>query len=635
MCGFAGLAYRDQTRDCADAAVVAMTERLAHRGPDGTGTLTLGPVGLGHRRLSVIDISGGRQPLSNEDQTVWVVYNGEIYNFVELKMALVKAGHRFATACDTEVLVHAYEEWGDDFVVRLSGMFAFALFDARRKRLLLVRDHLGVKPVFYESNDEGLFFGSEIKAVIAGSGSSPTLDSAVVPEYLMFRYAAWDRSLYQGIKRLPPGHLAVWENGRLAIREFWSPRSVVPSSSGSLDDAVDELEHLLTDSVRAQLMSDVPLGVFCSGGIDSGLITRLTANVVPSKVHSFSVSFEDPSWDESRLARQTADRAGTVHHTVGCTDHQVRDLLPRMLWHHDEPLSHPNSIPLAVLSRFARERVTVVLTGEGPDEYLSGYPRHQVAGFHAQLDRVLPQWAVRMFGMALGWLPTRRARLAGDLLRRPLLEGLVLNSRYVKPELARSLVGDGAMDSIAERVALAGRMAVEGDGISSINRYEMVTYLQCALDRMDRMSMASGLEARVPFLDLRLVEWGLRLPSRFKVSGRKNKIVLKALAERWLSPEVATARKSGFGLPLDSWFRAPTFSSLLEPLTRADHPANPLFARPVLERVLTEHRTGVANHGELLWLLVNVFNWYEVNGSAVGRAGDQGRHPIRATLTMS
>lgn len=620
MCGFCGLAYSDPDRPCATDRLIAMRERIAHRGPDGVGALTIGPVGLGHRRLSIIDVAGGQQPLANEDETIWVTYNGEIYNYLELRRTLTAAGHRFATKSDTEVLVHAYEEWGDEFVSRLNGMFAFGLLDARRKRVLLARDQLGIKPVFYEVTPEGLFFGSEIKAVLAGSGSSPRLSAAALPEYLLFRYAAWDRSLLEGVRRLPPGHLAIWEDGQLRTRAYWTPANIAPTVSGRLEDAVEELDSLLSAAVRDQLMSEVPLGVFCSGGVDSGLVTRFAGLATDQPLHSFSVGFSDSRWDETRLARESAGRAGAMHHVVVCNEDQLGALVPDLLWHHDEPLSHPNSVPLAVLSRFARERVTVVLTGEGPDEYLSGYPRHHIYRFQSRLSGAIPGWAVRRLGRALGWVPARRTRLAGELMERPFDESLVLNSRYVAPAVVTGLLGGGVGvgEAIEIRRDLARRMAVEGDGVASLNRYELVTYVQCALDRMDRMSMAYGLEARVPFLDLRLVEWGLRLPSRFKATGRGNKVVLKALADRYLSREVARGRKSGFGLPLDRWFRSSALEPLLRPLHDSEHPANAHFERSRLRRLLDEHQVGSADHGELLWLITNVFQWYEVQASNRG-----------------
>lgn len=619
MCGFCGVAYADPARPCDAERVARMRERLLHRGPDGVGMRTAGPVGLGHSRLSIIDVAGGNQPLSNEDGSVWIAFNGEIYNYVALGNELRRLGHTFRTRSDTEVLVHAYEEWGDRFVARLNGMFAFAIHDERRARLLLARDHLGIKPVFYQETDEGLFFGSEIKAVLAGAETTPAVPIEALQEYLLFRYVAWDRSFFEGVHRLPPGHFAVWESGRLSVQQYWSPADARPSRPRPLVDAVAELDELLRSAVEMQLMSEVPLGVFCSGGVDSGLVTRLAAAAVSPPLHTFSVGFTDSRWDETPLARDTASRAGTQHHVVCCGPDDIPRHLPRLVWHHDEPLSHPNSIPLAILSAFARERVTVVLTGEGPDEYLSGYPRHHIASARFALD-AMPAWAIRLLGRVLRVAPSRRARLAGALLPLPLADSLVANSQYVDRATVAAITGTDLEGALNRRRRLAAALLVDGDGLLSINRYDLATYLTCALDRMDRMSMACGLEARVPFLDIRLVEWGLSLPAAFKTGGLSSKRVLKALAARYLSDRIVRGRKSGFGLPLGDWFRGQTLAGLLAPMQRADHPAASHFSQPRLGQLLGEHATGRSDHGEMLWLLANVYQWHELQSGAMAGA---------------
>jgi asparagine synthase (glutamine-hydrolysing) len=333
---------------------------------------------------------------------------------------------------------------------------------------------------------------------------------------------------------------------------------------------------------------------------------------VPGPLHTFSVGFADPSWDESPLARDTARRSGAQHHVVTCQPETVGRLIPRLLWHYDEPISHPNSAPLAVLSQFARQWVTVVLTGEGPDEYMSGYPRHHIARAR-DVAAWAPSWALNLVGRVLGMLPSHRSQLAGELLPLDLADSLVFNSRFVTPGVVAELTGASLAPALAERRRLAGQAIIPGDVVASINRYELATYLQSALDRMDRMSMAFGLEARVPFLDVRLVEWGLRLPSRLKTGGATNKRVLKVLGERYLSRRITRGRKSGFGLPLDAWFRGKELGMLLEPLRQPDHPAAQHFERRVVARLLDDHRLRRANHGELLWLLANVYQWYDVH----------------------
>jgi asparagine synthase (glutamine-hydrolysing) len=603
-----------------------MRDLLAHRGPDGAGVYCGPGIALGHRRLSVIDLEGGSQPLANEDQTIWVTFNGEIYNYRTLARDLAQRGHHFRTRSDTEVLVHAYEEYGLDFVARLQGMFAFALHDAVRSRTVLARDHFGIKPLFYATDDNGLCFASEAKAVLAGLDRTPTMDPGALQEYLTFRYVAWNRTFFEGIHRLPPGHLAVWEGARLSVRCYWSVTER-PVSDVAPPDAADALEALLDSAVQSQLMSDVPLGTFCSGGVDSGLVTAYAARHTTEALHTFSVGFDDPAWDETPLARDTAARFGTQHHVLVARGDGFAESLSRLIWYHDEPLSHPNSIPLYLLSQYARRYVTVVLTGEGADELFGGYPRYHVARLSAAAAS-LPRWASVAAGRVARVIPGHRAALIGRLLPLTFEEAILFNSAYVDPQLVEALTGSPLHDAMAERRRLVHRSVVPNDPVSSISRYELQTYLGCALDRMDSMSMASGLEGRVPFLDVSLAEWGLALPSSLKLRGSDTKRVLKLLGERTLSPEVTRGRKSGFGLPLAAWFRGGPLGSLLDRLRDPRHPAALHFERPVLNALLDAHVSGRADHSEVLWLIANVYVWHEVQ---LGRPAAHGAGAISAT----
>jgi asparagine synthase (glutamine-hydrolysing) len=612
MCGICGIAYADPTRQVDRDRLVFMRDLLEHRGPDGAGVYYGQGVGLGHRRLSIIDLEGGSQPLANEDQTVWVTFNGEIYNYRALATDLAERGHHFRTRSDTEVLVHAYEEYGLDFVSRLEGMFAFALHDTVHHRTVLARDHFGIKPLFYALADGGLFFGSEAKAVVAALDRTPTMDSAALQEYLTFRYVAWSRSFFEGIHRLPPGHLAEWEGGRLNVRRYWSVTERSVSESATLPEAADALEALLDRSVQSQLMSDVPLGTFCSGGVDSGLVTAYAARHSTGALHTFSVGFDDPAWDETPLARGTAARFNTQHHVLRVRGDTFAESLSRLIWYHDEPLSHPNSMPLYMLSEYARRYVKVVLTGEGADELFGGYPRYHLARVGAAAAR-WPRWASIVAGQVARSLPGHRAALVARLLPRTFEDAILLNSAYVDPHVVEALTGRLLDDATAERRRLVHDSVVPNDPLASISRYELQTYLGCALDRMDTMSMASGLEGRVPFLDVPLAEWGLSLPSSLKLSGRSTKRVLKLLAERTLSPEITRGRKSGFGLPLNAWFRSGPLASLLDRLRDPSHPAAVHFDRRMLGALVESHLRGSADHGEILWLLSNVYLWHEVH----------------------
>jgi asparagine synthase (glutamine-hydrolysing) len=613
MCGICGLAHSDPTQPVDLGVAHRMRDAIAHRGPDGEGMHVAAGVALGHRRLSIIDIAGGAQPLSNEDGTVWVTYNGEIYNFQPLRESLVNLGHRFRTHCDSEVLVHAYEEWGDEFVGRLNGMFAFAIHDIRRGRVLLSRDHLGIKPLFYCVRDGTLYFASEIKAILA-AGIPARVRRESVQEYLVFRYVAGANSFYEDIHRLPAGHSAVFERRRLTVSAFWTP----PLDEGppmSLDEAAEELDGLLRRAVSAQMMSDVPLGTFCSGGVDSGLVSALAAASSPHTLQTFAVGFEDRTWDERALAADTARRIKSDHHVVIAEPGEFLALLPRLIWHHDEPLSHPNSIPLYQLSRFARKFVTVILTGEGADELFCGYPRYHVARLRGAADLLPPVVRGLLASFAAAGPGHRLAKVAGSL-RETLDDAILLNSAYVEPELVERLSRAPVNAALEERRALLARARSNCGTVATLSRYELLTYVGCALDRIDRMSMAASLEGRVPFLDVPLVEWGLRVAGRLKLAGRENKRVVKRVGERYLSPAITRGAKSGFGIPLDAWFRSPVFAPLLARLRDPDHPAAELFDQTVLQRIVAEHASGTHDRGEALWVLGNVYVWAEHNLAA-------------------
>lgn len=609
MCGLCGIALTDIHARADQGVVLAMRDALSHRGPDGAGTLDLPGATLAHRRLSIIDLAHGEQPMSNEDESIWVTFNGEIYNFQELEAQLIGRGHKFRTRCDTEVLVHAYEEYGDDFVNRLNGMFALALYDRRRQRVLLARDPLGIKPLFYAEIEGGLAFASEIKGILPALGRRPGLRAASLQEYMIFRYVAWDRTFYEDIMRLPPGHIGIWEAGQLSLRRYWFPSPSIEQATLTLDEAVRQLGSTLEGAVRGQLISDVPLGAFCSGGVDSGLVTTYAARGA-SGFQSFSVGFDDPAWDETALARDTATRAGADHHVVISRPESLEQVLPRLIYFHDEPLSHPNSVPLYELSGLARQHVKVVLTGEGADESFGGYPRYHVARLRGTYQR-LPKSLRATATKAIGLLPGHRADKAAALLPLSLEDSILLNSAYVDPELVARLTGSGVSRAFDARRSLIGETFDERDVIASMTRYELLTYLQCALDRIDRMSMAHGLEGRVPFLDLPVVEFALRLPSSLKLGLRSNKRVLKGLARGVLSEQIVRGPKSGFGLPLDAWFRGPQLGGLLQRISDSSHPASTCFDRATLDTIIREHRSGTRNHGEALWLLANVFLWHE------------------------
>ncbi len=610
MCGICGIARVDTTANITERTMLRMRESLAHRGPDGSGQRVSNGVGLVHTRLSIIDVSTGQQPLSNEDGSVWITFNGEIYNYAELRRDLVARGHQFRTQSDTEVIVHLYEELGADLVTKLNGMFAFAIHDENKQRVVLARDHFGIKPLFYSIDNDSLIFGSEIKSVVAGLGRSWRTTTAAVQEYLLFRSIGQDRSFFDGVHRLPPASVAVWERGSLSIHEYWSPPTPQPDGALTFDQAVDQLEEHLETAVRSQLMSEVPLGTYCSGGVDSGLTSLYSARQMTSQLQTFSVGFSDTEWDETPLAMDTARRIGSNHRVLTADPAEFLRVLPKLIWHHDEPLGHPNSVLIALLSEFARRHVTVVLTGEGSDELFGGYPRHHIAQITGLAKR-WPDVLQRLGASAFARFGGRKGRLLANSMELSVHEAIVMNSALLHPASVERISGTSARSMIDVRVAEAERLSVSGDTMSSISRYDQRFYLPALLDRMDRMTMAHSLEGRVPFLDVPLAEWASRVPSSFKLGAFENKRVVKQLADRYLSEKITRGPKSGFGVPFGTWLRSPHWKPLVDRLLDGTHPASSLIDHHEVRTIVNRHMKGERDHGDELWLLSNLYLWSE------------------------
>jgi len=610
MCGISGVARAEAESPIPEQTLARMRQSLAHRGPDGSGVHVADGVGLVHTRLSIIDVGGGQQPLSNEDGSVWVTFNGEIYNFLPLRAMLEQRGHQFRTGSDTEVLVHLYEQYGPDLVRHLNGMFAFAIHDMRRRRVVLGRDHFGIKPLFYAVEDGTLVFGSEIKSVLAGLDRGARTTTEALQEYLLFSCVGDDRSFFQGVRRLPPGSVAVWEAGALTLQSYWVPPAPTPHAGMHFDEAVDALEAHLEAAVQRQLMSEVPLGTFCSGGVDSGLTSVYAARHSHAALHTFSVGFRDRAWDETALARDTARRIGSQHHVLDADPESFIAALPGVIWNHDEPLGHPNSVLIALLSQFARQWVTVVLTGEGADELFAGYPRHHIIGVSAFAQH-FPQFVRRGAAAAMTHLGGRRGEMLAAGATVSLAEAIVRNSSMLSAPLVERITGQSPRDAILQRVAAAESLSVHQDPIASISRYDQRFYLPGLLDRMDRLTMSSGLEARVPFLDVPLAEWASTVPSDFKLGRTQNKRVVKRLAERYLSPAITRGAKSGFGVPIGDWLKTPAWRGIMDRLLDPTHPATTSVDGTVVRSLVSDHLAGRADHADALWLLTNVYLWHE------------------------
>jgi len=608
MCGIVGLVYSDQLRPCDPCTVVSMRDVFPYRGPDDAGIYADGPAGLGQRRLSIIDLSGGHQPMCDSHGRFWIVFNGEIYNYRTLRQELLSKGCRFQTDSDTEVILQLYATLGDQCVREMNGMFAFAIWDRRERSLFLARDRMGVKPLYFAQTREAFTFASEIKAIFASGLVQPRRRDEALAEYVMFRQVAGDNTIYEGVGSLPPGCTMTVSGSRTRLSRYWSPYPPPERNPISYEEARERLAGLLEDSVRLRMISDVPLGTFCSGGVDSSLVTAIAARIKGEAVNTFSVGFDETDYDESRFAAIVSERYGTVHHTLRVGNARFSELLPRMVWHNDEPLNFANSVQIFAISELARQHVTVVLTGEGSDELFAGYPRYRIPGLAAAYRHV-PAPIRRLLGTCvrdhrLGKL-NRHARSSPE-------EMLVLNTSVAQADLlARLCPGLPAASLDYRRACLARSAALGLDPVARLSLLDQETYLVSILHRQDKMSMAASIESRVPFLDYRIVELANQVPTAYKIRRGSGKAIVKDIAGPLLPSTVVTRRKSGFGVPLARWFRAK--EGLGERLrTLADDVPDDVFDRRVVRQLTEEHRSGTTDHSELLWTVLNVSLWRDM-----------------------
>jgi asparagine synthase (glutamine-hydrolysing) len=624
MCGIAGFINRDG--EAADRSLLGrMTGPISHRGPDGEGAFVDGPVGLGHRRLSIIDPALGAQPMSNEDGTVWVSYNGEIYNERGLRDGLEARGHRYRTHCDTESLVHLYEEDGPDFVRKLNGMFALALWDSRRRVLILARDRMGQKPLFYaETGRGGLVFGSEPKALLAHPDVPRRLDPAGLARYLFYEYVPAPGSIWEGMRKLPAAHLLEWsvDRGEGRSRRYWeSPDPLPDRQAPPFPKAAGQFWDRFRDAVGRHRRSDVPLGVFLSGGIDSSSVAASLAELEPARsIRTFSIGFDDPTFDESAHARAVADHLGTDHRERTFAASDVLELLPEVAGWLDEPFGDASILPTHLLSRFARSEVTVCLGGDGADELLAGYPTF-AAERAARLYRLLPGPARGLIEAAVGRLPVDHGNISLDFKLKQFVRGAsqpgaIAHQRWIGsfsgPEVAGVLATPPAIDVEAEHLARAGEI---GPGLDRLTRSLLLyqdTYLpEDILTKVDRASMATSLEVRAPFLDAELVDFVAMMPSRDKFSRGTGKRLLRAAAADRLPASILRRPKKGFGIPVARWLRGP-LSGLLDRQLEPDRLRRQGLLRPeAVSRLVAEHRAGVRDHRKPLWTLLMLQLWLD------------------------
>jgi asparagine synthase (glutamine-hydrolysing) len=618
MCGIAGIV--SEAGPPPDGATLhRMCQSMVHRGPDDQGIYLRGSVGLGMRRLSIIDVAGGHQPIHNEDQTVWVVFNGEIYNFLELRAGLEKRGHRFYTNTDTEVVAHLYEELGADCVQQLRGMFGLAVYDERKRSLLLARDRLGKKPLHYALVDGRLLFGSEIKAILAGSPELSEVDQEGLLYFFNFNYIPDPFTAFTHIRKLPPGHLLEYKNGRLEVRQYWDFPAFGGLDPGSEQECLEELEHRLAEATRLRLISDVPLGALLSGGVDSSIVVALMARASTGPVKTFSIGFRNADFNEAPYARQVAEKFATEHHelVVDPDVHQTLEYLTGML---EEPFGDSSILPTYYVSRLAREHVTVALSGDGGDELFAGYDRYWT-NLRSRLPEKIPQRAGRFFRESIyPHLPKelygRRFAYSMTLpLRDRYIDGLCFQS--VEPA-DRSLFSADFLAWAKTRVLPAelfrnyfDREPAQ-DPLSRMQYLDLKTYLPGdVLCKVDRMSMATSLEVRSPLLDHVFVEWAVSLAPKWRMRMGQPKYVLKKVAERLGVPSQVLYRpKQGFALPLVHWFREQLKDELPELLLDSRALQRGYFDPKAVRRVLDEHSRGRFDHSGLIWQLLIFELWH-------------------------
>jgi asparagine synthase (glutamine-hydrolysing) len=626
MCGICGIFYPDPRRHVGRDVLEHMNGQIVHRGPDDGGVYLRDNVGLAMRRLSIIDLATGHQPLSNETGDIWIVYNGEIYNHQELREQMQARGHQYKTKSDTETIVHLYEEYGSDCVKHLRGMFAFVLWDNKTRRLFAARDRLGIKPFYYCYDGKTFLFGSEIKALLAYPGVVAEFNRGTLAEYLAFGYVTGEETLFAGIHKLLPGHwMELNETGQVRIESYWDLTQPPDVDGRPQSYYVKTYRELLEEAVSTHLMSDVPLGVFLSGGLDSSAVAALTAKSRREPIQTFSVGYGEEAFSELPFALEVAKHIGSEHHEVRLSREEFFAALPKLVWHEDEPVVWPSSVSLYFVARLARERVTVVLTGEGSDETLAGYTRYAWTLLNSRMDRtyrsVTPAFLRKLVRKSIDAGPISAAlhrKLEHTFLVRdsgswPSFYFDNFYSAFSGAEQAELLTSDAQRQA---GDAYAGSMQhwekSSGDLLHRLLYTDIKTYLVELLMKQDQMSMAASVESRVPFLDHLLVEFTARIPSAFATQGLAGKQILKQAVEDLLPHSIIHRKKMGFPTPWAWWLAGPQLDDLERMLLEPRSTGRGLFRPEAVQRLFAEHRAKRRDHGNRIWRLLNLELWHRV-----------------------
>ena len=610
MCGIAGIIYKNKNREVNPEALIAMRDSMVHRGPDDEGLFIDNHIGLAHRRLSIVGLSTGHQPMTNESESLWIVFNGEIYNYPDLKQQLIKKGYQFRTESDTEVIIHLYTEYGKDCVLHLNGMFAFAIWDKNTQQVFLARDRMGVKPFYYAETDDAVIFSSEIKSLLAFPGFNAECNESAVYEYFLFRAVTGEKTLFKDVKSILPGYIMTISGNEIRLNSYWNLRNKAVDTIITPAEAKERLSELLDDAVRIRLMSDVPLGTFCSGGVDSSLVTALAAKAMGQPVNTFSVGFHEAEFDETYYARMVSKKYNTNHHELKLDSDEFSRLLPELIWLNDEPLNFSNSVHIYAISKLAKESVTVVLTGEGADELFLGYPRYQIPRIAENIKRL--SWIAKpLLNMASKIKNDHRLEKLSYYLNNDIDDIMRLNSATSRNESVNRVLNQSLSRDLGYRNSVLSNTSDMDHLLSRMSLQDQQTYLVSILNRQDKMSMGASVEARVPFLDYRIAEFANSLPAKTRMKGFNTKMLVKQIAEDYLPKEVIYRRKSGFGVPLADWLRNPKgLGGLAE---RAIESGNygQYLDKNNLKQTFQEHKSGSYDHSEILWSAVNFLLWKE------------------------
>jgi len=618
MCGICGIVEFGRQSDIPRDIVHRMNQTMIHRGPDDGGVFVGPGVGLGHRRLSIIDLAGGHQPMSNEDGTIWVLLNGEIYNYPELRAELLQRGHKFATKSDTEAIVHLYEDLGEGCFAKLRGMFSIAIWDSRCRKLVLARDRVGKKPLFYAADRERILFGSELKALLAGDSLSRKMDEQALSDYFSFGYIPAPKTIYRSVRKVMPGHYLVAAADGTRETCYWD-LSFAKVRQQSEEEWGEQLRHEICEATRVRLMSDVPLGAFLSGGIDSSSVVAMMSHLMKRAVTTCSIGFQEEKYNESEYARQVSTLFSTEHHEE-IVEPNAMDIVDKLAWHYDEPFADSSAIPTYYVSKIARSQVTVALGGDGGDESFAGYRRYKLDYYENRLRSHVPA-ALRqgLFGPLGRWYPAMawaprifRAKATFESLSRSPLEGYFNSISYFRPnDKARLFTADfrkqlGAYDSLDLFRHYYDQADTE-DPLSKIQYVDIKTYLtDDILTKVDRASMAVSLEVRAPLLDHKLLEFAASMPSSLKLRNGTGKYILKKSLEPVLPRNILYRPKQGFAIPLDVWFRR-ELKELAESIIVKTEDG--ILDRNFLTKIWNQHQKGVYDRSALLWSVLMFRKW--------------------------